>query len=98
MKFETGLMAACAVMALSAPAVQAQDASATGTVRRVDAAQGSVTLQHGEIAALQLPAMTLVYQADPALLQNLKPGDAVRFNAVRRDGRYVVTAIEKAAS
>ena len=46
-----------------------------------------------EVKALDLPAMTLVYEADPALLAKIKAGDKVRFTAVRKDGKYIVTAI-----
>jgi len=74
---------------------QAQDASASGEVRRVDVAGGRVTLIHGAIADLQLPAMTLVYQAPSALLQDLRPGDKVTFSARREDNRYIITAISK---
>lgn len=70
-------------------------ATASGEVRRVDAAGGKVTIKHDKISALDLPAMTLVYRADPALLAGIKPGDKVRFTATRRDGRYMVTEISK---
>jgi Cu/Ag efflux protein CusF len=83
-----------AAMVASAPSL-AQQASATGEVRRVDAQGGTVALRHDEIKALGLPAMTLVYQAAPALLKGIKPGDKVRFTATRQDGRYVVIAMEK---
>jgi len=74
---------------------QAQEASASGEVRRVDAAAGKITLKHGAIDALQLPAMTLVYKIDPALLAGINPGDKVKFTAQRTDGDYIVTKIEK---
>jgi len=80
---------------LVAGSVNAQQASASGEVRRVDAAGGKVTLIHGAIPDLQLPAMTLVYQAPPALLQGLQPGDKVSFSARRQDNNYVITAISK---
>jgi len=80
---------------LAADPVKAQDASAAGEVRRVDVAGGKVTLMHGAIADLQLPAMTLVYQAPPALLQGLQPGDKVTFVARRQNNHYVITAISK---
>ncbi|MEI2415812.1 copper-binding protein [Orrella sp. JC864] len=77
------------------PATQpaAASASASGEVRRVDAAGGRITIKHGEIKALDLPAMTLVYQADPALLAKVKPGDQIRFTAARQGTSYVVTEI-----
>lgn len=91
------MMSATAVAALLAvvPGAWAQQATATGEVRRVDTAAGTVTIKHEEITALGLPAMTLVYQAAPALLQNVKPGDKVRFTATRQGGKYIVTAIDK---
>lgn len=74
---------------------QAQEASASGEVRRLDAAAGKITIKHGEISDLELPAMTLVYKIDPALLANIKPGDKVKFTAKRDGGDYVVTKISK---
>lgn len=87
-------LAAMASAMVACPAL-AQQATATGEVRRVDVQGGTVALRHGEIKALDLPAATLVYHAAPALLKNIKPGDKVRFTATRQDGKYVVTAIDK---
>lgn len=85
---------AMAVVTLATPLAFAQTADASGEVRRVDPAAGKVTIKHDEIKALDLPAMTLVYEADPpALLAKIKAGDKVRFTATRKDGKYVVTAI-----
>jgi len=86
------LAAAPAVHAATAPA---QEASASGEVRRVDAAAGKIAIKQGAISDLQLPAMTLVYRIDPALLKNIHPGDKVRFTAAREGGQYVVTRISK---
>ncbi|AZW24309.1 copper-binding protein [Bordetella bronchiseptica] len=86
---------AMAVVSLATPLAFAQQADATGEVRRVDAAAGKVSIKHDAISALDLPAMTLVYQIDPTLLAGIKPGDKVRFTATRKDGRYVVTAISQ---
>lgn len=86
---------AMAVVSLATPLAFAQQADATGEVRRVDAAAGKVSIKHDAISALDLPAMTLVYQIEPTLLAGIKPGDKVRFTATRKDGRYVVTAISK---
>ncbi|HBQ88920.1 copper-binding protein [Alcaligenes aquatilis] len=74
---------------------QAQEASASGEVRRLDAEAGKITIKHGEISDLELPAMTLVYKIDPALLADIKPGDKVKFTAKRDGGDYVVTKISK---
>ena len=69
---------------------------AEGRVEAVDARTGTLTLQHGEVASLQWPPMTMPFKvANPGLLQGLQPGQAVRFEFVERQrGEYVVTAIE----
>ena len=68
---------------------------AEGEVRTVDKAQAKITLKHGEIKALDMPPMTMVFQVkDKAWLDKLQPGDKVRFSAVNDAGRYMVTAIE----
>ncbi len=89
------LAAAIALTSFYSVAAQAQQASASGEVRRVDAAAGKITIKHGAISDLQLPAMTLVYRADPALLAAIKPGDKVKFTAKREGGQYVITEISK---
>lgn len=73
----------------------AQEANASGEVRRVDAAAGKITIKHGAISDLDLPAMTLVYRVDSALLKDIKPGDEVKFTAKREGGQYTVTQISK---
>jgi Cu(I)/Ag(I) efflux system protein CusF len=66
-------------------------------VRKIDLAAKKVTLRHGEIANLDMPPMTMVFQMrDPAMLGTLKVGDKVKFSADKVNGAYVVTAIEPA--
>lgn len=100
------ILAVCAALAstlaVAAPTVLAKQSSqqvgatatASGEVRRVDAAGGKVTIKHGEIPGLELPAMTLVYRAEPALLAGIKPGQKVRFTATRQAKSYVITQIQ----
>lgn len=79
----------------AAPA--AASAQSEGEVRKVDMEQGKVTLRHGPLANLDMPAMTMVFTAaDPKMLEGLKQGDKVRFTADKKDGSYIVTAIEPA--
>lgn len=70
-------------------------ASASGEVRRINEAAGKIAIKHDAISALELPAMTLVYQIDVVLLVDIKPGDQVRFTAARQNNKYVITAISK---
>lgn len=75
----------------------AASAQTDGEVRKVDMGQGKVTLRHGPLTNLDMPAMTMVFTAtDKKLLEGLKEGDKVRFTADKQNGVYVVTAIEPA--
>ena len=68
-----------------------------GEVRKVNREAGKVTLRHGPLANLGMPAMTMVFAvADPKLLDGLNEGDKVRFTADKKEGKFVVTAIEQA--
>ena len=68
---------------------------AEGEVRKVDKATGKITLKHGELKSLVMPPMTMVFQVqDKVLLDNVKAGDKVRFEATRIGGQLTVTAIE----
>nr|MCU0967754.1 copper-binding protein [Rubrivivax sp.] len=65
--------------------------------RKIDKAQGKLTLRHGEIKSLDMPPMTMIFRvADPAMLDRVAVGDKVRFDAAKVDGNYTVTAITKA--
>ena len=71
---------------------------AEGSVDSVDLKAGTVSLNHGPVATLKWPAMTMEFKAaNTALLSGLKPGQAVTFEFVeRKPGEYVVTAITAA--
>ena len=66
-----------------------------GEVRKIDKSAGKLTLKHGEIKNLEMPAMTMVFQVSNAsLLDKVRTGDRVRFRAEKGAAGYVVTAIE----
>jgi len=91
----SAVAAALAVAACYSIPAQAQEGSGSGEIRRIDAEAGKITIKHGAIAALDLPAMTLVYLVERALLAGLQPGDRVKFTARRVNGQYVVVEISK---
>lgn len=67
-----------------------------GIITRIDEANGKLGIKHEAIANLKMPAMTMVFQvADPALLKDLKVGDAVRFHAENPAGKLTVTSIQQ---
>jgi Cu/Ag efflux protein CusF len=66
-------------------------------VRKVDKEAKKITIKHGPLADLDMPAMTMVFQVkDTALLEQAKAGDKVKFRAEKSGGGYVVTQIEPA--
>lgn len=83
-------------LALTAGAWAQTSADLTpGEIRKVDAVASKVTIKHGDIKNLDMPAMTMVFQVrDPVLLAQVKAGDAVRFHAERGDGTFIVTRME----
>jgi Cu/Ag efflux protein CusF len=65
----------------------------------VDLRAGKVTLKHGDIPNLDMPPMTMVFQVqDPALLDQLKPGDKIRFRADKLSGSYTVIELQRDAA
>jgi len=78
-------------------AAQGSEAMSEGEVRRIDKAARKITLRHGPLKNLDMPAMTMVFEVrDPLLMDKVKTGDKVRFVAEKVDGAYVITAIESA--
>ncbi len=90
------LMTAAAHL-VGAPVLAAQHATemSEGEVRRIDKEQGKMTLRHGPLTNLDMPAMTRVFQvSDKAMLDQVKVGDKVRFHAEKIGSQYTVTKIE----
>jgi len=67
---------------------------ADGVIRKVDKDAGKLTIKHGPIPSMDMPPMTMVYRVkDPAMLDQVKPGDAVKFSMEQIGGQYTVTRI-----
>jgi len=68
-----------------------------GEVRKVDKDAKKITIKHGPLANLDMPPMTMVFQVrDPAMLDKVKAGDKVKFQAEKVGGAFTVTQIEPA--
>jgi len=66
----------------------------SGVVTAIDLKAAKVTIQHGPIAALGWPAMTMAFAAvPPALLKTIKAGQRVDFAIRMRGSVAEVTAI-----
>ena len=87
--------AALAVFAAQADEKHHQGPQTEGEVRKVDKEAKKITLKHGPILNLDMPAMTMVFQVkDPAMLEKVKAGDKVQFEAQKLGGAYTLTWIE----
>ena len=68
-----------------------------GEIRKVDAEAAKITIRHGEIKNLDMPAMTMVFNVkDKAMVEKLKVGDKVKFKAISEGDQYVVTELQLA--
>ena len=89
------LIALASTLALAqSPAPEMADAE----VREEDKEARKVTLKHGPLKSLDMPAMTMVFQVrDTTLLEKITAGDRIRFTAEQQQGAYVLTHVEQAA-
>jgi Cu/Ag efflux protein CusF len=82
------------LLVVLASAAQAQWAN--GEIRRIDAQNLRLTIKHGEIKALDMPPMTMVfYVKDPVLLQGLAVQDTIEFQASLEGTKYYLTEVKK---
>ncbi|MGQ0546726.1 MAG: copper-binding protein [Betaproteobacteria bacterium] len=84
-------------LALAAPAIAQQATLSDGEIRKVDKSAKKITIKHGPLANLDMPPMTMVFRVkDPAMLDQVKPGDKVKFQAEKVGSALTVTKIEPA--
>ena len=80
----------------SAPVV-AEARLAEGTVKKIDKSAGKLTIAHGPLESLGMPAMTMVFRAaEPGMLDQVKAGDKIRFAVEKVGGALTVTSLEPA--
>ena len=86
--------AAAATKGADTKAVQPQS---NGEIKKVDKEAGKITIKHGRLANLGMAPMTMVFQVkDPAMLEQVKAGDKVKFAAEKINGALTVTALQGA--
>lgn len=66
-----------------------------GEVRRIDLATQTISIKHGPIKNIGMPAMTMSFKAkDPVMLKGVKTGDKVKFTAEMPDSGLLLTSIQ----
>ena len=70
--------------------------SGEGSVTEINEAEGKITIDHGPIAAVGWPAMTMAFSADEASMDKVAVGDRVTFEfQTTEGGGGELTAIAK---
>nr|WP_242490029.1 copper-binding protein [Noviherbaspirillum cavernae] len=66
-----------------------------GEIKKVDKAAGKLTIKHGPITNLDMPGMTMAFRVkEAAMIDQVKPGDKIRFAADKTGGALTVVKIE----
>jgi Cu/Ag efflux protein CusF len=87
MKMEAGMMGGAAA---DSPVLT------DATVKKVDSSTGMVTLEHGALANVGMPAMTMAFKAkDAAMVQQAKEGEKVRVRIENIDGTMTIVKLVK---
>jgi Cu(I)/Ag(I) efflux system periplasmic protein CusF len=74
---------------------QAKSHRAVGKVKSVDAAKGTVTLDHEPVATMNWPAMTMTFKAqDKKILEAVKPGQKLEIEFEQRGKDHVITKVK----
>jgi Cu/Ag efflux protein CusF len=71
--------------------------TARGEVKKVDRAAGTMTVQHGPVVNIQMPATTTIFRVkDRAMLDQIKQGDKINFSIEHATGLVTMIALEPA--
>lgn len=74
--------------------MQPTDAASHGVIRKIDG--NKLTLKHGPLTNLGMPAMTMTFEAvTPSDLNGLQVGDKVRFTARTESSKLLAEGIAK---
>ncbi len=100
------LLAASAASPLYAEDAKVQSAAAPekselhatmseGEIRKINKEIGKVTIKHGPLQNLDMPGMTMLFRLqDPAMFDQIKEGDKIKFVADKIDGTFVVKSLQ----
>jgi len=84
-----------ALLIVASTAALADAPPSQGEVKQVNKATGKLTIKHGPLANLDMPAMTMVFKAkDPALLDGVQVGDKIEFVAEQVNGLLQVCTLK----
>ncbi|ASP23453.1 periplasmic copper-binding protein (plasmid) [Antarctobacter heliothermus] len=89
-------VSAAMILAAGAALADGDHAMSVGTVTKIDTKWNKVTIDHGPLENLDMPAMKMVFEmADPTMLDGLNEGAKITFLAERVNGKLTVTELSK---
>jgi Cu(I)/Ag(I) efflux system periplasmic protein CusF len=72
-------------------------AMTSGEVKKIDKDAGKITIKHGPLTNLDMPAMTMVFRVkDPTMVDQINVGDKISFVAEKVNGALTVTKLQPA--
>ncbi|MBC7499264.1 MAG: copper-binding protein [Herminiimonas sp.] len=90
----TPMMVQAQTAALTTASAPQAAVMSTGTIKKIDNEQAKMTISHGPLANLDMPAMTMVFRvAQPSMLGTVKVGDTIQFKADKVDGAFTVVQL-----
>lgn len=91
----TGAMKGMGIGIKPVAGAKQQTHTASGTVKKADVKAGKVTVEHGPVASLNWPAMTMAFKVkDKALWKRLEEGKKVDLEFAQQGTDYVVTGVK----
>lgn len=89
-----GAMASSATKPVADTKMAAQPQT-DGVIKKVDKEAGKITVKHGPLVNLAMPAMTMVFKVkDPSMLEQVKAGDKVKLTIEKINGTFTITALQ----
>tara|TARA_R110002094_G_scaffold15510_2_gene26794 strand:+ start:2306 stop:3106 length:801 start_codon:yes stop_codon:yes gene_type:complete len=73
---------------------QADVQYSTGTIKKIDAKGGKVTVTHGPLVNLDMPSMTMVFRADEAMIAKMSEGQDIEFVEERVNGKLTIVKMK----
>ena len=78
-----------------APSANLKTGKGTGLIQQIDREKGAVTIKHGPLQGLDMPAMTMSFPVkDKAMLLKLQPLQKVEFELTYDGRNYTITKIK----
>ncbi len=94
MKLLKTLSLGAAILATSMSFAIAAETFTKGTIKKLDAKAGKVTIVHEALLNLDMPAMTMVFRADEEMMAKMGEGKDIEFVADRVKGKLTVIELK----